>query len=76
MDLSLIDDALEPPTLLANPSLGIDLVIDAHEDPLKKEGERAVNSLCMAVCNFKIQTTTVNNDTGARAMDLVGGLGM
>lgn len=57
MDLSLIDDALEPPTLLANPSLGIDLVIDAHEDPLKKEGERAVNSLCMAVCNFKIQTT-------------------
>lgn len=64
----LIGDALEPPTLLADPSLGTDPVIDAHDDHLW-EGERTVKSLYIVVRNFKIDTTAVENDTGARAMD-------
>ncbi|KAK0616110.1 pectate lyase superfamily protein-domain-containing protein [Bombardia bombarda] len=63
----LIGDALNPPTLVADPTLGTNPAINGYDG---YQGEGSANkNFYMAVRNFNIDTTMVNAGIHARAMD-------
>lgn len=63
----LIGDPINPPTLIADPALETNPVINGYDDH-QGEGSSTKN-FYMAVRNFKIDTTRVSSSIRARAID-------